>query len=71
MLLFHGAAAEVVPALAEITLSDEQAELVVLLARRELMRARMQGDPAALIERIRELVLDLGEEPIVVVRRLD
>jgi hypothetical protein len=35
------------------------------------MRARMQGDPAALIERIRELVLDLGEDPIVVVRRPD
>lgn len=71
MLLFQGAAQWVGPALAEITLSDDQAELVVLLARRELMRARVQGEPDALVERIKQLVQDLGEDPIVVVRRLD
>jgi hypothetical protein len=71
MLLFQGPAQSVGPAVAEIMLSDEQSDLIVLLARRELLRARTDAPYDALVERLRQLVLDLGEDPIVIVRRPD
>jgi hypothetical protein len=71
MLMFQGPAQWVGPAVAEIMLSDEQSELLVLLVRRELLRSRMQGDTKVLVERVQQLLHDLGEDPIVIVRRPD